>query len=1197
MTHEAKNAEQPGTKRCNPSRGWLPWAFAALLACDGPGFAQVLTNASFESPALAVNSYVYCSGMDAAQRSIFVWSGTGGAVLQNNSATWGLAAAPEGQQAIAMFGVSSLSQSVYCPTSGVYQLTWRQASRAGDENPIWVQLDGVNVHQFATAETVWRTNTCRLVISTAGSHTVGFAGTAAFQTAGLDKVELAFVPYNQWQRVELNFTGLGSYTNAVNQVELTTRFTGPSNEVYEVLGFWDGTNTWRVRFAPTAPGVWTFSNRCNVADGGLAPRSGSIVVNPATGTNALYQHGGFLQVSPDRRYLTYTDGTPFFWLGDTWWFCPGNLTPFEGGTSTQYVTPSMFKQLVDQRKAQNFSVAVFGFLGSGEINSTEENPRGFMSSGSMLPSYWQGVDRYMDYANEAGLLPVIALSMHDLPYYSSEQWMWLWRYFMARYGSHAVTFHIAGEYQLDNWPTLETNLAKLYNIGAAIKQVDPYKRALTVHPAVYYLDGRQAWSYPWYDFIMFQGGHGGEGTVPPTSQYNAAWNYGKPFVQGELNFEDIWRDTGPAWTTAAGVRRGAYHALQAGAFGYSYGAQGLWYPTQSTNDTTFWTSFGASLPWWQALYFPGSTNMTHLRTCYESVAWWKLQPRPGAVGIQSSTLNVTNGNFGNLTGMTSQGGGWYSGLPAGWSGTASVYAVSSTLGTTPPVCNPSGLGTLRQNVGTLDGNATVTLTFDVPQAFPNGGTLTARITDGIDGLASRAFAAGPSAMRQSVSAYVPAGKEVHVEFEVISGTPGLDNVSVSAMMDPYPDATQPLAKSDGDLHYVVWFPLGSGQNTGMLLNLVATNASGRFAGSWFNLQTGQSTALGGPLAAANGICPLPARPDANDWVLLLNAVCDSNAAPTGASVIPGSRVAVLQWNAALGATNYLVKRAFNSGGPYTSFSSSEATSYTDPNVTNGLTCYYVVSALGACGESPNSSQVSVTPRATLPLVGNPSFEVTVLNAYSTSGWNTLPQPGAWAGGGSAFDTFNGSGQHVTNVPDGTNCCYLAAPGAISQELPWVVSAGQMVRLTFVQGRAASSLGTNASSVAATLFVGGQSWSTNFSDAALAQGTWRTNTFTVIPATTGQLRIAFSNAAGNSFIDSVRLAVAPASPTLSATATGSSLTLTWPVDASGFQLYGASNLVPPVVWVPESAVLQTNQQSISATVPISSGTRFFRLMWP
>jgi len=41
---------------------------------------------------------------------------------------------------------------------------------------------------------------------------------------------------------------------------------------------------------------------------------------------------------------------------------------------------------------------------------------------------------------------------------------------------------------------------------------------------------------------------------------------------------------------------------------------------------------------------------------------------------------------------------------------------------------------------------------------------------------------------------------------------------------------------------------------------------------------------------------------------------------------------------------------------------------------------------------------------------------------------------------------------------------------------------------------------------------------------------------------------------------------------------------------------ASN-VPPVVWVPESAVLQTNQQSVSAIVPIGSGTRFFRLIWP
>ena len=211
----------------------------------------------------------------------------------------------------------------------------------------------------------------------------------------------------QWQRLELPFTAAGVYTNPVVQVDLTTTFFGPTGLVYNISGFWDGGNTWRVRFTPPASGVWTFSNNCNVADSGLAPQSGSISVAPATGTNALYLHGGFLKVAPNGHYLTYADGTPFFWLGDTCWFCPGNYAPINGGTSTQYDTPSMFEQWVNQRQTQNFDVLQLAFLGN--LGTNDSSPGGQMSAGTIDPNYWQQVDQYIDYANDSGMIPAVIL--------------------------------------------------------------------------------------------------------------------------------------------------------------------------------------------------------------------------------------------------------------------------------------------------------------------------------------------------------------------------------------------------------------------------------------------------------------------------------------------------------------------------------------------------------------------------------------------------------------------------------------------------------------------------------------------------------------------------------------------------------------------------------------------------------------------
>ena len=86
-------------------------------------------------------------------------------------------------------------------------------------------------------------------------------------------------------------------------------------------------------------------------------------------------------------------------------------------------------------------------------------------------------------------------------------------------------------------------------------------------------------------------------------------------------------------------------------------------------------------------------------------------------------------------------------------------------------------------------------------------------------------------------------------------------------------------------------------------------------------------------------------------------------APSNLKAIPGNSVVDLSWDAVEGATSYIVKRSLTPGGPYDTITTSSAITYTDTNVTNGTTYYYVVSAINAGGESPNSNEVSATPTA------------------------------------------------------------------------------------------------------------------------------------------------------------------------------------------------------------------------------------------
>ena len=62
-------------------------------------------------------------------------------------------------------------------------------------------------------------------------------------------------------------------------------------------------------------------------------------------TTPLFQHGP-LRTSSDKRHFEHDDGTPFFWLGDTWWF----------GLCKRFGWPEDFKALTADRVKKGFTV-------------------------------------------------------------------------------------------------------------------------------------------------------------------------------------------------------------------------------------------------------------------------------------------------------------------------------------------------------------------------------------------------------------------------------------------------------------------------------------------------------------------------------------------------------------------------------------------------------------------------------------------------------------------------------------------------------------------------------------------------------------------------------------------------------------------------------------------------------------------------
>jgi hypothetical protein len=444
------------------------------------------------------------------------------------------------------------------------------------------------------------------------------------------------IPAAQYRVCELAFEAQAPPKNPWTDLRLTATFRGPKDQCVQVRGFHDGGKAWKVRFAPPAPGRWTYRTACDPADGGLDGKSGTLDVAAAAGDNPLWRHGGILRVGPDGRHLTCADGTPFFWLGDTWWFCPSDLVPIDG--SNRPDCPSMYKRLIDTRKRQGFSVVQIAFLGPMAPAKGVTDFIAARQSGAFDAAYWRKADRYVDYANEAGIALVIGAGFHKgLDAHAIDDWRFLWDYLVARYGAHAVTWLVCGEYNIDT-PELRPSgprVDKALALGRAIREADPYRRAMTIHPWWFGGDKRQAWTEPWYDFIMLQGGHPGHRRSRIFKEYWGIYQrQRKPLLEAECNYENIFNGNKEKQVTAEDVRRTAYTAIQAGSFGYTYGSHGLWYPTQGPEDRQLDT-WGAPIPWWESVAMPGAEQMGYLRKAYESVHWWRLEPWPDAVELDA----------------------------------------------------------------------------------------------------------------------------------------------------------------------------------------------------------------------------------------------------------------------------------------------------------------------------------------------------------------------------------------------------------------------------------------------------------------------------------------------------------------------------------------------------------------------------------
>ena len=450
-----------------------------------------------------------------------------------------------------------------------------------------------------------------------------------------------------WRMVELGFESVSDYAaGGGDRVRMDVEFVhDQSGDILIRPAFWDGDNVFRVRFAPTKAGKWTWRTTC-ADDASLDGKKGTLRCKEYAGELPVYRHG-FIKAVPGVKHLMYADGTPFFYLGDTHWTMyteewdePG---PHAGKTGAQ----SHFRHIVDRRVEQGFTV-----YQSEPIGASFQLEDGRVDAED-IPGF-QEADAYYRYIADAGLVHAnaeffFASSLSKALAADDASLEALSRYWVARFGAFPVLWTLAQEVDNDSyaeeWPHyFDLHSNPWVKIAGYIHAADAYGHPLSAHQenAVKTsvtgmgTEVEEGWGASAFlsEDVAREAGH---------NWWAAQWFPPLHETPDPGTVEDYWHSSRPAvnyegrycylWTKDFGSRAQGWISFLSGFCGYGYGAIDIWY-YQSTfdaagpsNDEVDIISVeDKAMPWCVSLEFPSALQMRHLRSLLESFDWWNLAP-------------------------------------------------------------------------------------------------------------------------------------------------------------------------------------------------------------------------------------------------------------------------------------------------------------------------------------------------------------------------------------------------------------------------------------------------------------------------------------------------------------------------------------------------------------------------------------------
>lgn len=446
--------------------------------------------------------------------------------------------------------------------------------------------------------------------------------------------------------VEWTIESRKQYADPFNDVDVDVIFS-KNGHSWRVPAFWRGLQQWTVRFAPPTPGEYNYHlESTDKRNPDLNGHPGHVVITAYAGGNMLLKHGP-PRVSENRRYFEYADGTPFFWLGDTWWTGLSSRLPWEG-----------FQRLAADRKAKGFTVVqtVAGLVPYEETCpvdpgcQNEGGPVWEPGFARINPQYFDSMDRRIQHLVAAELTPAIVGAWENyIDKIGPAKLKKHWRYLIARYGAYPVFWIVGGEVfdppkdvfeaysrtvgSVVDTTTMGRNLGGWTAVARYVRATDPYHHPLAAHERSIEEPPLQEESLT--DFRLFQPGHSGWSSIAieiaQLNEYFARTDVTKPLVVGEIGYEMLGR------THLEDFQRAAFWlAMLNGAAGMTYGAVGTW--ESYTADEPFQRVKWSLLTWEEGMNLPGSYQVGLSAKFLRQYAWWNFQPHPDWIAPHGTTL-------------------------------------------------------------------------------------------------------------------------------------------------------------------------------------------------------------------------------------------------------------------------------------------------------------------------------------------------------------------------------------------------------------------------------------------------------------------------------------------------------------------------------------------------------------------------------